>query len=346
MPVIQETVTRGVELESEVSGSSMQNAMTISDLTVKNILLATDFSAASTAAFTESLNLCKHFGASLYILNVFEYTNCAPPESGGLLLELDGFYKDAELALYDLIETARQNGVPCEGIIANGLSHETILDTLALQACNLVVLGTRAIHGFERLVFGSTAEGVIRNSRRPVLTVGPQAARAKVGALQQAGIAIFATDFHVATAEAIGLAALFARTLNLSLHCLHVLPRGLGGDKPVLPVLQVITEALKHLAAKAGSDVEVPVCAVVYGSEVSTAVVEYARMHDARLIVLGVCRASFVASHMPAHIAYRIITEANCPVLTMAFPIEPAVVPIEVSKEAISAADPALVLAG
>jgi hypothetical protein len=37
------------------------------------------------------------------------------------------------------------------------------------------------------------------------------------------------------------------------------------------------------------------------------------------MIVLGVRQASLLASHVPEHITYRIITEANCPVLTMAF---------------------------
>ena len=301
----------------------MQNLTPMSNLAIKKMLLATDFSAASTAAFQESLSLCKQFGASLYILNVFEYANSAPPESGGLLLELDSFYKDAELSLDVLIDTARQNGVPCEGTIMNGVAHETILDTLTLQSCDLVVLGTRAIHGFERLVFGSTAEAVIRHSRRPVLTVGPQASRNTVRAPAQGGCVVFATDFHVMTVEAIALASLFVRTLNLPLHCLHVLPRGLDGNHPNPPVLQVITEALKHLAAKAGTGVEAPVCAVAYGSEISNAIVDYARKHNARTIVLGVRRASLAASHVPAHIAYRIITEATCPVLTMAFPIDP-----------------------
>jgi nucleotide-binding universal stress UspA family protein len=61
------------------------------------------------------------------------------------------------------------------------------------------------------------------------------------------------------------------------------------------------------------------VCATTYGSEVSHAVVEYAREQGARLIVLGVRQASLLASHVPEHIAYRIITEAPCPVLTQAF---------------------------
>ena len=51
--------------------------------------------------------------------------------------------------------------------------------------------------------------------------------------------------------------------------------------------------------------------------------VEYAKQHKAKLIVLGVRKASLADSHAPLHIAYRIITEAGCPVLTMAFASQP-----------------------
>jgi len=47
-------------------------------------------------------------------------------------------------------------------------------------------------------------------------------------------------------------------------------------------------------------------------------VVDYAKQHDAQLIVLGVRQTSMLASHLPAQIAYRMITEAPCPVLTIA----------------------------
>jgi nucleotide-binding universal stress UspA family protein len=53
---------------------------------------------------------------------------------------------------------------------------------------------------------------------------------------------------------------------------------------------------------------------------------DYARQQKAKLIVLGVRKASLEDSHTPLHIAYRIITEAPCPVLTIAFASQPDVV--------------------
>jgi nucleotide-binding universal stress UspA family protein len=285
------------------------------------VLLATDFSAASRAAFQAALVLCLSFLADLYILNVFEYANGNPPESGGMLLELDSFYHDAEQCLDDLIQEARRSGIKCEGKIGSGTPHSTILETAETEHVDVIALGTRSIHGFERLVFGSTAEAVLRTATCPVFTVGPRAASQRPGEEACPGAVVFATDFHDTTTEALEIAGSFCSSLNLSLHCLHVLPRGLEGNfhRGIIPV--IITEALQHLAGTVESKVGPPVCAVTYGSEISSAVVDYARANKARLIVLGVRRASLTASHIPAHIAYRIIAEAPCPVLTLAFPL-------------------------
>jgi nucleotide-binding universal stress UspA family protein len=310
----------------------MRNFIPFNDITAKKFLLATDFSAASAAAFRASLSLCAQFGASLYVLHVVDNASCSRPESGGLLIDSDSFYGDAAVSVRALIDEARRAGVACEGTLVTGWPHDSILDVLNSQSCDLVVLGTRAIRGFEHLVFGSTAEAVIRNARRPVLTLGPQASSQPPHNNPSAGIALFATDFHVVTTEAIRYAALFAKTMNLPLHCLHVLPRGIEGDVSRPRISSLITNALKHLVAGLDLGPLLPVCAVTYGSEISNTVVGYARSHHARLIVLGARRASLAASHVPAHIVYRIITEAPCPVLMMAFPIEPKMSPFHLSE--------------
>ena len=237
------------------------------------------------------------------------------------MLELDSFYHDAEQCLDDLIQEARRSDIKCEGKISSGTSHSTILETAETEHIDVIVLGTRSIHGFERLVFGSTAEAVLRTATCPVFTVGPRAASQKSGEEACPGAVVFATDFHDTTTEALQIAASFCSSMNLSLHCLHVLPRGVEDNfhKGIIPV--IITEALQHLVGTVENKVGPPICAVTYGSEISSAVVDYARANKARLIVLGVRRASLAASHIPAHIAYRIIAEAPCPVLTVAYPL-------------------------
>jgi nucleotide-binding universal stress UspA family protein len=300
----------------------MQYPMIDSIPSIKGVLLATDFSVASQAAFNTALRLCKTLRASLFILHVFEYANAVPPETGGQLLELDRIYQKAEASLDDLVQTARRAGVTCESTMGGGIAELTILEAIISKEVDLIVLGTNALHGFERLVFGSTAEAVLRRASCPVLTVGPQAG-GPAKSDEPEGPVIFATDFHLTTTHAIRYAASFCKTMESPLHCLHVLPRTLAGGVRTQIIPQIMTEALQHVANESGTVIDRPVCAVAYGSEISNAVVEYARQQHAKLIVLGVRRASMLASHVPAHIAYRIITEAPCPVLTVAYASQP-----------------------
>jgi nucleotide-binding universal stress UspA family protein len=286
------------------------------------VLLATDFSAVSQAAFRAALDMCKTYQASLSILHVFEYANGAPPEVGGQLLELDSFYESAQRSLDRLVQEARRSGVDCEATMGSGIPSVTILEAIVSNAIDLAILGTSALHGFERLVFGSTAEDVLRKASCPVLTVGLQASHSPSEARSKRPV-VFATDFHLTTTHAICYAAAICRITGSPLHCLHVLPRRLEGSSRKHITLQIMTEALKRVASESGTVIDPPVCAITYGSEISNAVVAYAKQQKARLIVLGVRQASMAASHVPAQIAYRIITEASCPVLTMAFASQP-----------------------
>ena len=300
----------------------MQTSTIDSVPSFNKVLLATDFSAASQAAFQTALDVCTAFQASLSILHVFEYTDAVPPETGGQLLELDSFYESARSSLDRLVQEARRSGVACEAAMGSGIPSVTIRETITSNAIDLAILGTNALHGFERLVFGSTAEVVLRKASCPVLTVGPQASNPP-RADQIKSPVVFATDFHLTTTHAICYAAAICKATRSPLHCLHVLPRTLEGGSRRHITLQIMTEALKHVASESGTTIDPPVCAITYGSEISTAVVDYARQQKAKLIVLGVRQASMVTSHVPAHIAYRIITEASCPVLTMAFASQP-----------------------
>ena len=282
------------------------------------LLLATDFSAASQTAFRTALDVCIAYRASLQILHVFEYTEMAPPETGGLLLELQGFCEKCRDGLEDLRRQAEEAGVPCETILESGIASSSILDAIETKNIDLAVLGTRALHGFERLVFGSTAETVLRKSPVPVLTVGPRV-KSCAATCHSDGPVVFATDFDFTTMHAIRYAACFANLTSSTLHCLHVLPRTLedGTQSEIVP--SIMSEALQQLANESGVVIDQPTCATTFGSEISYAVVDYAKQHHAKMIVLGVRQASLLASHVPEHITYRVITEATCPVLTMAF---------------------------
>ena len=297
----------------------MTTSTTSSSPSFNKVLLATDFSPASRTAFKVALRVCTELRASLSILHVIENPSVSTPESGEQFFEFDNIYQVDKRMLDELSEAAHLAGVACASNIVNGTASSAIMESIATQNADLVVLGTSALHGFERLVFGSTAEEILREAPCPVLTVGPQVSETAVENHHDGPI-IFATDFHRLTVHAIRYAEPFCMASKAPLHCLHVLPRALESGSPRKIAPMIVTEALQHVATEGG--IQSPICVVTYGSEISNAVVEYAKQHKAKLIVLGVRRASMLASHVPAHITYRIITEAPCPVLTVSFASE------------------------
>ena len=251
-------------------------------------------------------------------MHVFEETEMPPPETGGSLIELQGLREQCQADLEELCRQAASAGVRCETLLVNGVASSSIIETIETRQIDLAVLGTNALHGFERLVFGSTAETVLRKAPCPVLTVGPRVGNC-AETRKSDGPIIFATDFDFTTMHALRYAACFSNLTAAPLHCLHVLPRTLeaGSQSEIVPA--IMYEALQQLACESGVVIAPPTCATTFGSEISNAVVDYARQHNARMIVLGVRQASLLASHVPEHITYRVITEATCPVLTMAF---------------------------
>jgi nucleotide-binding universal stress UspA family protein len=75
-----------------------------------------------------------------------------------------------------LEESCRQFSVPVSCSLKSGSPAEQILKVLRSRPSpELVVIGTQGRKGLKRLLIGSVAEEVIRNSRRPVMVVGPMA---------------------------------------------------------------------------------------------------------------------------------------------------------------------------
>jgi nucleotide-binding universal stress UspA family protein len=287
----------------------------------RRVLFVTNCSADFEGALQTVFNLCQMNKASVRIVHVCK-THAAPRAEISLLIDADAMDKGAALLLRQMKERAVGLGLSCTTRLESGIPSEKILEAIKEGEFDLAILGTSATRGSKRGAFGPTAEQVMRTSTCPIMTVGPVAADL-VAADASQGPVVFATDFHSVTRQAIHLAVSYCKSNELQLHCLHVLPRTLQsthGDK-TLP--EILTSALKHLVATTTAPIDEPVCHVTYGSEISNAVVDYARQQGASQIFLGVRRDSIFSPDDPLPIVYRIITEAPCPVVTILCDAEP-----------------------
>jgi nucleotide-binding universal stress UspA family protein len=279
------------------------------------ILLATDFSDASEVAFERALDLCRTFSASLFILHIFEYAPEVSPQVPGVPIEVANLYEEVQQSLDRLLQSARDHGVVCDGSIVGGLPARGILETVDALQIKLVVLGTNANRGIERLIFGSTAEAVLRKASCPVVTVGPCVRNH--GKPIANGPVIFATDFHSTTVHAVRYAASVCCAIGSPLHCVTVLPMTMEGGLRSKVIPKVMNQALHHVAGESGIEVASPICTTLFGRDIPASVAHYAKTQNASMIVLGVQSVYAIASHGPWNATYRLIADAHCPVLTV-----------------------------
>lgn len=281
--------------------------------TPKTILFCTDFSEVAACAQVEAIRVALATGATVNILHVCEYGPIPAATDEGLRY-IQRMYAEQEQKLNEIVKVFRKAGVKSSGSTVDGNAPTVILDHAGWIKADLILLGTRGMRGFERLVFGSTAESVFRRAEQPVLTVSPSAHPGQE--ISHGQPVVLATDFHDGAEASAEFAAGVANTLALPLHCIHILPLDpSAGQDSILEA--IITKALKQLTREGDLCEGAVEHSVAHDSDVSHAIVDYARRHDARMIVLAIRRTSRITAHLPPRRTGCVVTSAPCPVLTI-----------------------------
>lgn len=147
-------------------------------ITLKQILVAIDFSALSQQTLRFAARLAEQNQAALILVHVIE-PELPPSYEGWMIspLDLNGNQsRDGELrALRELVR-ACENGskLPTETLIRRGLPTHEIVETAHEHDVDLIVLGTHGHTGWKHFAIGSTAERVVRAAPCPVLVVRPK----------------------------------------------------------------------------------------------------------------------------------------------------------------------------
>lgn len=138
------------------------------------ILFATDFSESSEYAFDYAQTLVQQSGARLVILHVIN----EPVDLRGFYVPHISFEKleeeiraSAEQMLASFC-AKRAAALPAvEAAVVAGIPYDEIIRKAHELDASLIVLGTHGRTGLDHVLFGSTAEKVVRKARCPVLTV-------------------------------------------------------------------------------------------------------------------------------------------------------------------------------
>jgi nucleotide-binding universal stress UspA family protein len=144
-------------------------------ITLKSILVATDFSEAAAAALTYGRALARTFGAMLHVVHVSDdvYLRLGGDAYVAILPDLQ---RDVEAAarkrLEDLLVDKGPAPLPTRAVVITSSATATAIVQYAKDAqIDLIIVGTHGHGGFVHLIMGSVAERVVRTAPCPVLTV-------------------------------------------------------------------------------------------------------------------------------------------------------------------------------
>jgi len=282
---------------------------------VRNILLATDFSAFSESALYYAAAIARHTGATVHLAHVIV------PEAWQYLcaetmpIPFEQLREGAERQMTYFLQSEALKDVPHRAWIEEGPVWDALESLIQHQHIDLAVVGTHGRTGLKKLLLGSVAEEIIRVSPCPVLAVGPQAERHRASEIREV---LFATDFTTESLAALPFALDQAHNYGAHLTFLHVVPepgrKSLPDPARVVTCLQGKLKALIPAEATNGSE---PDCLVKIG-EPAEIILQTAQDIPADVIVLGVHASGALPGHSLGTTVYKVICEATCPVLTAA----------------------------
>ncbi len=143
---------------------------------IKRILFATDFSDNSKYALTFAISFAQKYDAMLYILHVIQQ----PSYPLGMYAEIsfdamDKFSQSISDAVEKEMQALKEKDLKAypkyECMIVHGTPFLEILRTAKEKNVELIVVGTHGRTGLDHVLFGSTAEKVVRRAPCPVLSV-------------------------------------------------------------------------------------------------------------------------------------------------------------------------------
>jgi nucleotide-binding universal stress UspA family protein len=141
---------------------------------IKTILFPTDFSQGARAAMDHAVTLARDYRAKLLLLYVIQDISIAEwyiPSTLSVTDLVDDMQKSAEKEMEKWGAEVAATVPNVERLIVRGVPFVEIIRTAKERGADLIVIGTHGRTGIDHMLFGSTAEKVVRKASCPVLTV-------------------------------------------------------------------------------------------------------------------------------------------------------------------------------
>jgi nucleotide-binding universal stress UspA family protein len=284
-----------------------------SNLEIRNILVATDYSEPAHRALQAAIAIAELYGSALLLAHASFSNDFAAGE--GVV--------PAEFMVDQLAEDKKQ----MEELAANEpalakLRVDTVVEyadpvtlverSVEKNEIDLVVVGSQGSSGLERLALGSVAESIVNNVTSPVLIMGPHAHNGR----ELFKSIVFATDLSSTGLRPAQYASSFAERFHSRLLVVHVIEEPLNSFPIQSEIEARLLQDMQSLLPKDADLSFHPQFRIEYGTP-AECIVETAHSVEANLMVLGARRKLVLADHLPWLTLSKVVREAGCGVLVV-----------------------------
>ena len=283
-------------------------------LSLRNILLATDFSECSARALNYALGIAARYTATLHLFHCLDPTpyNMGVPDAVQTACEVA--WRDMRRLESDLRGSGRARNVEVKVRVEAGELANIFSEIVGDLDLGLIVVGTHGRTGWKKLVLGSVAEIVVDHASCPVLTVGPSTDRNRLEQFGPESI-LFASNPSARSQLARSYAFSLANKYNSRLTVADVLED--HGGRVLAKVSEFEWRESESREAAVGRSLANP---PQLPSEIGTQselILQVADCTAADLIVLTVPMGHRFSNRFLSTNSYRVVCGAPCPVLTV-----------------------------
>lgn len=144
-------------------------------ITLKSILVPTDFSIQSQSAIRYGVEFALKFGAKLHVLHAVQEVAIFLPEMGFInsstVSSIEPILQAAGKSLADFLEPYKHHGIELISHCQEGNALDEIISLATDENIDLIIIGTHGHTGLAHLFLGSLAETLVRKSPCPVLSL-------------------------------------------------------------------------------------------------------------------------------------------------------------------------------
>jgi nucleotide-binding universal stress UspA family protein len=296
-----------------------------------NILIPTDFSSESLKALRYGIVFARQFHAALWILHVLE----PPPIAGGfeivpIALDDSEVSKNLERSLAEWTVKNVPSEIKATTLLRHGAAFEQVVATAKARDIDLIIASTHGHTGFQRVLFGSTAERIVQRAPCPMLIVRERehefvdAAKPGEEAITRLRRILVPIDFSDSSRKALRYAMAFTTQFKAEIHCLHSLeiPYGTGEAAIVLETeafrKEMHEQAQKQMALFLQEEgASMPEQCTVKPGAPYREILQTIDDREIDLVIMGTHGRSGVRHFFLGSTTERVVRHAHCPVLVV-----------------------------